>query len=60
MNQFAVLPRAAQEVVSKSYAGLRDKKERMIALWLAGKLMKTKDAVRLTLGGLGTVGSALG
>ena len=24
MNQFAVLPRAAQEVVSKSYAGLRD------------------------------------
>jgi len=27
--------------------------KRVIALWLAGKLLKTKDAVRLTLDGLG-------
>jgi len=32
----------------------------VIALWLAGKLLKTKDAVRLTLDGLGTVGRLLG
>ncbi len=34
--------------------------KRVIALWLAGKLLKTKDAVRLTLDGLGTVGRLLG
>jgi hypothetical protein len=34
--------------------------KRVIALWLAGKLLKTKDAVRLALDGLGTVGSVLG
>jgi len=33
---------------------------RVIAPWLAGKLLKTKDAVRLTPGGLGTVGCLLG
>jgi hypothetical protein len=33
---------------------------RVIALWLAGKSLKTKDAVRLALDGLGTVGSLLG
>jgi len=32
----------------------------VIAPWLAGKSLKTKDAVRLALGGLGTVGSLLG
>jgi len=32
----------------------------MIALWLAGKLLKTRDAVRLALDGLGTVGRVLG
>jgi hypothetical protein len=31
----------------------------VIALWLAGKLLKTKDAVRLPLDGLGTVGSLI-
>ena len=30
--------------------------KRVIAHWLAGKLMKTKDTVRLDLGGLGTLG----
>ena len=34
--------------------------KRVIALWLAGKLLKTKDAVRLALGGLGSLGSVLG
>jgi hypothetical protein len=34
--------------------------KRVIALWLAGKLLKTKDGVRLPLDGLGTVGSVLG
>jgi len=34
--------------------------KRVIALWLAGKSLKTKDAVRLALDGLGTVGSLLG
>ena len=34
--------------------------KRVIALWLAGKLVKTKDAVRLALDGLGTVGRLLG
>jgi hypothetical protein len=34
--------------------------KRVIALWLAGKFLKTKDGVRLGLGGLGTVGSLLG
>jgi hypothetical protein len=29
-------------------------------VWLAGKLMKTEDAVRLALGGLGMFGSLLG
>ena len=33
---------------------------RVIALWLAGKLLKTKDDVRLTLDGLRTVGGLLG
>lgn len=33
---------------------------RVIAYWLAGKLLKTKDAVRLGLDGLGTLGSLLG
>jgi hypothetical protein len=33
---------------------------RVIALWLASMLLKTKDAVRLPLGGLGTVGRLLG
>jgi len=32
----------------------------VVALWLAGKLLKTKDAVRLPLDGWGTVGSLLG
>src|SRR6266513_688525 len=32
-------------------------RRRVIALWLAGKLLKTKDAVRLALDGLGTNGS---
>jgi len=32
---------------------------RVIALWLAGKLLKTKDAVRLALDGLGPNGSLL-
>jgi hypothetical protein len=30
--------------------------KRVIAVWLAGKLLKTKDAVRLALDDLGTVG----
>jgi hypothetical protein len=34
--------------------------KRVIALWLASKLLTTKDAVRLDLDGLGTVGSVLG
>ena len=34
--------------------------KRVIAPWLAGKSLKTKDAVRLDLGGLGTVGRVLG
>jgi hypothetical protein len=35
--------------------------KRVIAHWLAGKLLKTKGgAVRLALDGLGTVGSLLG
>ena len=34
--------------------------KRVIALWLASKLLTTKDAVRLALDGLGTVGSVLG
>jgi hypothetical protein len=34
--------------------------KRVIALWLAGKLLKTKGAVRLALDDLGTVGSLLG
>jgi hypothetical protein len=32
----------------------------VIALWLAGKLLQTNDAVRLALEGLGTVGILLG
>jgi hypothetical protein len=32
----------------------------VIALWLVGKLLKTKDAVQLALDRLGTVGSLLG
>jgi len=32
----------------------------VVARWLAGKLLKTKDAVRLAQDGLGTVGSLLG
>ena len=34
--------------------------KRVIALWLAGKLLKTQHAVWLALDGLGTVGSLLG
>ncbi len=34
--------------------------KRVIVLWLAGKLLKTKDGVRLALDGLGTVGRLLG
>jgi len=34
--------------------------KRVIALWLASKLLTTKNAVRLDLDGLGTVGRALG
>ena len=34
--------------------------KRVIALRLAGKLLKTKDAVRLTVDGLGTVDRLLG
>jgi hypothetical protein len=34
--------------------------KQVIALWLGRKLLKTKDAVRLALDGLGTVGRALG
>jgi hypothetical protein len=34
--------------------------KRVIALWLGSKLLRTIDAVRLNLGGLGTVGSVLG
>ena len=34
--------------------------KRVIAPWLAGKLLKPKDAVRLALGGLGTFGRLLG
>jgi hypothetical protein len=34
--------------------------KRVIALWLAGKSLTTKDGVRLPLDGLGTVGSVLG
>ena len=34
--------------------------KRVIALWLAGKSLKTKDTVRLALDGLGTVGRLLG
>jgi len=33
---------------------------RVIARWLAGKLLKTKDAFRVALDGLGTVGRSLG
>ena len=33
---------------------------RVIAHWLAGKSLKSKDVVRLALDGLGTIGSALG
>jgi hypothetical protein len=33
---------------------------RVIAHWLAGKLLKIKGTVRLTLDGLGTVGGLLG
>jgi len=32
----------------------------MIALWIAANLLKTKDAVRLALDGLGMVGRLLG
>jgi hypothetical protein len=39
------------------YDGLQG---RVDALWLASKLLKTKDAVRLALAGLGTVGRLLG
>jgi hypothetical protein len=35
-------------------------RKRVIALWLAGKLLKTQDAVRLALDGLGKVGNLLG
>jgi hypothetical protein len=34
--------------------------KRVIALWLTGKLLKTQDAVRPALDGLGTIGSVLG
>ena len=34
--------------------------KRVIALWLAGRLLKTKDGVLLALGRLGMVGSVLG
>ena len=34
--------------------------KRVIAPWLAGKSLKTKDALRLALDGLGTVGRLLG
>ena len=34
--------------------------KRVIALWLASKLLTTKDAVRLALDSLRTVGSILG
>jgi len=34
--------------------------KRVIALWLPSNLLRTKDAVRLALDGLGTVGSVLG
>jgi hypothetical protein len=34
--------------------------KRVIALWLACKLLKTRDAARRTLDSLGTVGSLLG
>ena len=34
--------------------------KRVIAVWLAGKLLKTKDAVRPALDDLGKVGSVLG
>jgi hypothetical protein len=34
--------------------------KRVIALWLASKLLTTKGAVRLDLDSLGTVGSVLG
>jgi hypothetical protein len=34
--------------------------KRVIALWLASKLLRTIDAVRLALDSLGTVGSASG
>jgi hypothetical protein len=34
--------------------------KRVIARWLAGKLLKTQDAVRLALDGLDTVGGLLG
>ena len=34
--------------------------KRVIALWLASKLLTTKDTVRFALDDLGTVGSLLG
>ena len=43
----------------EALAGLRLSR-RVIAPWLTGKLLKTKDAVRRAPGGLGTVGSLLG
>jgi hypothetical protein len=33
---------------------------RVIALWLASKLLTTKDAIRFALDGLGRVGRVLG
>ncbi len=40
----------------KGYARQRD----VVALWLAGKLLRTKGGIRLVVGRLGTVGGLLG
>ena len=49
--------RISAEISPKNRAGFSG---RVLALWLAGKCLKTKEAVRLDLSGLGTVASVLG
>ena len=44
----------------RSFSPYNGLAKRVIARWLAGNSLKTKDAVRLALDGLGTVGRLLG
>jgi len=56
----AVRPTFSQALLSPEVVGVRGELLSEIALWLAGKSLKTKDVARLALDGLGTVGRLLG